>query len=210
MTVVRQHSPLTMGWCIECHRRTNYVGGPNYDPKDPATFQVGTANYDVQRLRIKPDEVTQFVARHTKGDGHGDHGHDAHAGHGHGADDGHGHGAHAAHTGNEPIERPFGSHGAMPRDQQRKLDELIARYPQLKDVSAWRVVDLPASHRAIYGELITEAVAAAKRDDTYPANKKAAHELTAEDKAAQERFEWALLQQLSFHNSPTQCSTCHQ
>ena len=183
MTVVRQHAPLTMGWCIECHRRTNYVGGPGYDPKDPATFEVGTANYDVLRLRIKPDAVAAFVERETAAEPHGD----AHAAKAHN------------HAANEQIERPFGSAGAIPSDQQRKLDGLLAQYPQLKDVPAWRLVDLPVSHQKIYRELIDEAVEGAKRTQSYP-----------EDPAARERFELDLLKKFSFQNSPTQCSTCHQ
>lgn len=191
MTVVRQYAPLTMGWCIDCHRNTNYVGGRSYDHKDPATFEVGTANYDVLRLRIKPDAVAEFIERPTKAN---DSGHAAHAG------DGDASRAHAhAHADNEPIDRPFGSHGAITRSQQRKLDDLLTRYPQLKDVPAWRVVDLPASHRQVYQELIAEAVELAKRAETYPKNP-----------AEAERFELDLLQKFSFQNAPTQCSTCHQ
>lgn len=190
MTVVRQHAPLTMGWCIECHRSTNYVGGPGYDPKDPATFAVGTANYDVQRLRIKPDQIVDFVTRETK----------ANVADAPVAD------APVAAvpeaqpaSGNEQVERPFGTAGALPSDQQAKLSELLRTYPQLKDLPAWRLVDLPVSHRAIYGEIIAEQVVAAKRAGAYP-----------EDPAERERFELGLLKQASFHNSPTQCSTCHQ
>jgi hypothetical protein len=29
MEVVRQHSPLTMGWCINCHRETKVNGKDN-------------------------------------------------------------------------------------------------------------------------------------------------------------------------------------
>jgi pyocin large subunit-like protein len=176
-----------MGWCLECHRRTNYVGGPGYDAKDPATFAVGTANYDVQRLRIKPDAVADFVERRTKAATDGAPA-DAHAGH-----------DHDESANDEPTERPFGSHGAMPESQLRAMSELVAAYPQLKDLPAWRLADLPVSHRAIYGEMIADEVAKAKSDRSYP-----------EGAAEREQFELRLLQRLSFMNSPTQCSTCHQ
>jgi hypothetical protein len=81
MEVVYQYAPLTMGWCMDCHRNDNYVGGLEYDAEDQTTFSVGSANRTVKKLRVRPDDVVPFVERHTKGyyakakEGHGDHGH---------------------------------------------------------------------------------------------------------------------------------------
>lgn len=196
MVVVRQHANLTMGWCIDCHRNTNYVGGPAYDPARPETFSVGTGNYDVVRDRIKPDGIADFAPRPTYGH------------------DGHGHGeakapdeaeverqkqvALAAQQQN--TDRPFLSHGAMTESQEKALAKLIEAKPALRDLPNWRLVDLPETHRIIYQELIAKEVEAARRAGTLPA------EGTPERAA----FERQLFLRLSFHNSPTQCSTCHQ
>lgn len=67
MVVLRQYADLTMGWCLDCHRKTNYVGGPGSDPKDPTTWRVGTANYAAQRDRETPDPVVEFHERQLKG-----------------------------------------------------------------------------------------------------------------------------------------------
>jgi hypothetical protein len=67
MPVVRQYATLTMSWCLDCHRKSNYVGGPGYQSGDPSTFTVGTANYAIVRARIKPDEIARFVPREVKG-----------------------------------------------------------------------------------------------------------------------------------------------
>lgn len=183
MTVVRQYAPLTMGWCMECHRKTNYVGGPNYKPADPATFHVGTGNYDVIRARIKPDEVTEFVQRHTK---HDDHGHGEAAAHAEPE-------AHApAAVAQEP--RPFGNGGRMTAEQEKRIRELLAEKPTLANVPGWRLTDLPESHQKIYGELI---------DDEIKAMGKKREELSEEQLRQ-------LFIKHTFQNSPTQCSTCHQ
>jgi hypothetical protein len=57
MAVVQQNSPLTMGWCIDCHRKTEvkvegngyyedlhkkFMEDPNYKKGDPFTVeQIG-------------------------------------------------------------------------------------------------------------------------------------------------------------------------
>lgn len=181
MEVVRQFAPLTMGWCMDCHRNTNYVGGREYDHADPATFSVGTGNYDVIRARIKPDEVVEFTMRPTKAHDHGA----AHAASG--ADHaGHGHAPVA-----KVMDRPFGPGGAPTQRQEEALNQLLRSHPQLKDAPTWRLADLPESHRAIYADLIEH---------------KAGKKLT--EISTDEQRRWLLT--LSFQNSPTQCSTCHQ
>ncbi|MBA3685933.1 MAG: cytochrome c3 family protein [Planctomycetes bacterium] len=186
MAVVRQFSPLTMGWCIECHRKTNYVGGPHYDPKDPSTFAVGTANYDVQRMRVKPDAVAEFVQRETKGvddKAHAPATHDAGHAHEHVA------GAPAVTASAGPA--PFGEQAEDSAQRREELAGLLKQYPKLKDLPNWRIADLPETHREVYGKLID-----AEQD-------KLGRTLTDEEQLA-----W--FRHYSFQNSPTQCSTCHQ
>ncbi|MEK7412937.1 MAG: cytochrome c3 family protein [Planctomycetota bacterium] len=67
MVVVRQHADLTMGWCLDCHRRSNYVGGPEGNPNDPTTWTVGVANYAAVRDREVADPVVVFRERMVKG-----------------------------------------------------------------------------------------------------------------------------------------------
>lgn len=75
MVVVRQQAPMTMGWCLDCHRKSNYVGGPGHQAGDATTFTVGTANYDVIRRRQLTDPVVFFKDRHVKpSSGHAGHG----------------------------------------------------------------------------------------------------------------------------------------
>lgn len=66
MVVVKQQAPMTMGWCLDCHRRSNYVGGPANKNGDATTFTVGTANYDVIRRRQLTDPVVFFKDRDVK------------------------------------------------------------------------------------------------------------------------------------------------
>ncbi len=189
MAVVRQHAPLTMGWCIECHRKTNYVGGPHYDPKDPATFAVGTANYDVQRARVKPDAVADFVERKTKMN---DGALEKPADHDVGT-------AHAENPG-EPTKlasggpQPFGGQAEPGEQRQSDMAALMKMYPQLKDLPNWRVDDLPHTHRKVYGEMLEAEAAKQGRK--------------LEDFSDAEQLAW--FRHFSFQNSPTQCSTCHQ
>ncbi len=189
MAVVRQYADLSMGWCLSCHRKSNYVGGPAYDGADPATFAVGTGNYDVLRARIKPDAVVKFVERDTKHM-------DAPAGEAvaEQAPEPAEHAPNAATAGTEGWYRPFGEAGAPTPEQLAKIRHIVESFPQLKDAPSWRIADLPETHRAIYTEMIAELA------------KKEGHSL---DKVtAEDQRRW--LMQLSFQNSPTQCSTCHQ
>lgn len=61
MTTLRQFGTLTMASCLECHRRTNYVGGPAQRDGDPASFTVGTADNRALVARQDPDPVVAFV-----------------------------------------------------------------------------------------------------------------------------------------------------
>lgn len=200
MEVVRQDAPLTMGWCIECHRKDTYVGGPNYDGSD-ATFTVGTANYDVLRARIQPDQVVAFEERTTKGQdaaGHDHHGHD--------------------HHGHDNDTKSGGDHRELrgSRALSEELDQLtfnrsyfsIAQSEALKKstkindqncqdgavaLPRWRVPDLPSLHAQFYSELKSKA------------------ELDAMPEAERNRWLKANIKTFdSFQNAPTQCSTCHQ
>ena len=184
MAVVRQFAPLTMGWCMECHRKNNYVGGPNYNPADPATFHVGTGNYDVIRARIKPDDVAVFIERRTAGAAS----HEAHEG------EAAPHEAEPTVAGPVQEPRPFGNNGRMTAQQEAAIRELIKAKPSLANVPGWRLTDLPESHQKIYSELI---------DDEIEAMGKKREELS-EDQIRQ------IFIKSSFQNSPTQCSTCHQ
>jgi len=67
MVVVRQHADLTMGWCLDCHRKSNYVGGPESDRKDPTSFSVGVADYAAVREREVADPVVVFRERQVQG-----------------------------------------------------------------------------------------------------------------------------------------------
>ncbi len=124
MEVVRQFAPLTMGWCLDCHRNTNYVGGPHYDPKQPATFTVGTANYDVVRARQQPDPVVVFHDREVKPS------------------------SAAKAAASSGPELPAVEPAQSPADAT--YARLLHDHP---DLPRWRIRDLPESHRAYYGKL---------------------------------------------------------
>jgi hypothetical protein len=66
MTVLRQYSNLTMSWCLDCHRKSNYVGGRHYVAGDPTTFTVGTADRDLQVKRQVQDPVVTFLVHGDK------------------------------------------------------------------------------------------------------------------------------------------------
>jgi hypothetical protein len=134
MAVVKQYATLTMGWCLDCHRKSHYVGGPNYNAQDPSTFTVGTFNYDIQRARVKPDGNAVFVPRDVQGNTteHDD--------------------SHPADVKHHAVVSTMNDH----QDALAKLfadpkltwnDEVKAKVRQLP---VWRVADLPETHRAYY------------------------------------------------------------
>jgi hypothetical protein len=122
MAVMRQHSDLTMGWCLDCHRDNHYVTNP---AKGDAAHRVGTASYGMTVGRMEPDPVVVFHQRRTKD-------------------------APAEHQDATPGHAGDHSHGAAPAPEphaayRERLATLMARYP---DLPRWRVADLPSSHRA--------------------------------------------------------------
>jgi hypothetical protein len=132
MVTMRQFAPLTMGWCLDCHRKSNYVGGPGYQPGKPETMTVGTANYDVIRRRQLTDPVVFFAERQVKAnsaDGHAAHEEVAHASEAHGE------------------AKPAAEGEAKAQDLIAKL---AAAHPTLP---RWRLVDLPETHREFYKDL---------------------------------------------------------
>jgi len=154
MAEVAQFADLSMGWCIRCHRQENYTTlaterdglHERYDG-DAEDFRVGTANYEVLRARIRPDDVVSFNERETHanlGDGA------AHA-------DDHGHAdehpaiANALRGAYEAEQdQVLGENvGFWTEAQAEELATLRKKYP---DLPRWRVADLPESHRAFYGE----------------------------------------------------------
>jgi len=122
MVVVRQYADLTMGWCLDCHRKSNYVGGPGSDPKDPTTWRVGSANYAAQRDREQADPVVVFHERELKG-------------------------AKPA----EPEAEQARSAAVPPADGADRLAAFLVEHPEfaskVKDLPAWRRAALPDSHR---------------------------------------------------------------
>lgn len=126
MTTVRQYSDLTMGWCLDCHRKDNYVGGREYKAADASTFTVGTGDYTVANARQDKDPVVVWHERQLAG-----------------------------RTG-QP-EATASTHGRIPlvvadvETHAEKLQALIAKNPQWKDLPTWRISDLPATHREFYG-----------------------------------------------------------
>lgn len=131
MAVVRQHSTLSMGWCLDCHRSSNYVGGPQYAGK-AEDFTVGSANYDVVRhpLRTPKDPVVTYVERDVKQNSQDNKEADSHKGH-----------DHASPTEQQVIPRAS-THAAFINN--------LRSHPTLPQ---WRVADLPATHRDAYKDL---------------------------------------------------------
>lgn len=138
MTVMRQFADLSMGWCLECHRRNNYVS----DPTKNEGFAVGSASYPMQVGRQVPDPVVVFAPRKVNGaepttaqTAH----QPAHAVDAQVAADPHG-GSHAQHDhGNQtPAATPHAEYA-------QRLAKLMSTYPELP---RWKVANLPASHRA--------------------------------------------------------------
>lgn len=134
MEVVRQFAPMTMGWCLDCHRKSNYVGGPAYtkegkESSDANTFTVGTANYDVIRRRQMTDPEVFFHERHVKGDSAKPEG-----------------SATASENGAAHHTDKHANTEATPSI----LAKLTAQYPHLP---RWRLADLPETHREFYKDL---------------------------------------------------------
>jgi hypothetical protein len=146
MTVVRQYSDLTMSWCLDCHRRSNYVGGRHYDAGDPTTFAVGSADRDVQRAREVPDDVVTFVEHqgakpeHTPGE-------EAHAPEPAPTRILAGEVDREALVGTvvDERERAAAHDGATLPPELRK-----AMQSRLRGLPIWRLADLPETHRAFY------------------------------------------------------------
>jgi hypothetical protein len=143
MTVVRQYADLSMGWCLDCHRNSNYVGGRHYDPTDPSTFTVGSGSRMTLVERQEPDPVVTFVT---------------HAGTQAGAKPGE-----AATTANaEPQAAPHQPLGGE-ADRQTYITAVLddeklalpaeqhgAMQAKLQQLPIWRLADLPESHRKYY------------------------------------------------------------
>lgn len=141
MAVVRQHATLSMGWCLDCHRKSNYVGGLAFDGQS-ANFTVGTANYNVMRdsTRTPADPVVVFKDREVAGkakptaDAHG-----AHA---------------AAAAAANPADKRASTHSAF--IEQLKANPTLPR---------WRIADLPATHQKVYHDLYKNADGTLSFDD---------------------------------------------
>jgi len=129
MAVVRQHTTLSMGWCLDCHRKSNYVGGVTFDGQ-AANFTVGTANYDVVRhpTRTPTDPVVNFTDRDVAGNA-------------------------------KPAAEPHGHGSAIPvagADANKRASTHSAFIEQLKTnqgLPRWRIADLPATHQQVYYDL---------------------------------------------------------
>jgi hypothetical protein len=67
MVKVRQHSDLTMAWCLDCHRKSNFVGGLRLSESEPKSFTVGTANNAAIVQRQDKDQAVVWAERHVKG-----------------------------------------------------------------------------------------------------------------------------------------------
>jgi hypothetical protein len=128
MAVVRQHATLSMGWCLDCHRGSNYVGGLQFDGH-PATFSVGTANYDVMRhpARTPADPVVTFTDREVAGTS------TAKADHGHG----------------QPVAVDAAQADKRASTHRAFVEQLKAN----QGLPRWRIADLPATHQQVYYDL---------------------------------------------------------
>ena len=132
MTVMRQHSDLTMGWCLDCHRKNNYVGGREFRATDPTSFTVGSLDNVGTVMSQKPDPVVVWSQRRVAGQD-------------------------AAHVKADAHAKPD-AHAKAPETvaevdpNAAKLTKLIEANPAFKDLPSWRLANLPASHRLLYGE----------------------------------------------------------
>ncbi len=145
MTVLRQYSDLTMGWCLDCHRRSNYVGGRRYDPEDPASFAVGTANREVMRARDIGDPTVEFIRRGAQAPREDS----------------------TASASKVPEHPPRGEAErerlvttVLDGHDQSGAGEVATLPPELREamrkrvsnLPIWRLSDLPETHRAYYGD----------------------------------------------------------
>lgn len=124
MPVIRQYAPLTMGWCLDCHRKSNYVGGTHYHADDPSSFTVGTSNYVIARARVKPDEIAQFIPREVKGS--------------------------TDPMPAEPKEEPKSSLTEAEKLALAHPEWSADLREKVRHLPLWRVADLPESHRTHY------------------------------------------------------------
>lgn len=124
MVKVRQQSPLTMEWCLDCHRKMNYVGGRGYQADKPETFTVGAGNYAAANLQEDRDPVVVWHERQLKG--------------------------RAEAKPVAPVPPIASVAQAVPFGEQ--MAKLVAAHPEWKDLPNWRIADLPESHRVIYGK----------------------------------------------------------
>jgi hypothetical protein len=149
MAVVKQYATLTMGWCLDCHRKSHYVGGLAYDAKDPATFTVGTFNYDLQRARVRPDAEAVFAPRPVKGNGEHAEGHKG------------GFGLKenkmvvSLNDHEDAVKKLFDANPGWSEETKDKIRQL----------PLWRVADLPETHRAYYWNAEEAAVAFKGKND---------------------------------------------
>lgn len=134
MTTMRQHSKLTMGWCLDCHRNNNYVGGPAFKhaqvqgTASDQLFAVGAANNTAVIAQQDPDPVVVWHERQVAGKQAA--GKDAHK---------------------APVE--IHAAAAVPAPTTaKKLADLIAKHPEWNGMPSWRVANLPESHKVLYGK----------------------------------------------------------
>ena len=127
MVKVRQVSPLTMEWCLDCHRKTNYVGGREYQPSKAETFNVGASNYVAANQQEDRDPVVDWHERQLKGRDEVKATTPA---------------THGVLPQKVSDVEPF----------SERMAKLMAKHPEWKDLPSWRIADLPESHRVIYGK----------------------------------------------------------
>ena len=155
MVRLRQHVNMSMAWCLDCHRGTDYVSRipasatPGLAAAD--AFAVGTADYATVRAR-SANERGPVVVFPERGQPHA-----------------------------LPATAPMPAGGLTP-ELHRRLEALLGAMPEYRQLPPGKVMDLPPhllpeSHRAFY----------VRPGDGRPHGDPG-----------------------SYHNAPTQCSTCHQ
>ena len=140
MAVIRQHATLSMGWCLDCHRKSNYVGGVAFDGV-AANFTVGTANYDVVRhpTRTPTDPVVTFTPRDVAGKPTAD--------------------SAVAHAAPAPVAGSDANKRASTHSAFMKQLEANQGLPR------WRIADLPATHQQVYYDLYKKSDGTLAFDD---------------------------------------------